>query len=98
MTCSEDEKLTILDTIADTTNLEVEYLEKEFRDNRIKNIVKGYAKKNEKKEKAIILTLTGCYTQEEIGEMLGVTHGYVSRIFKGFQQYAQENKEKILNS
>jgi RNA polymerase sporulation-specific sigma factor len=98
MTCSEDEKLTILDTIADTTNLEVEYLEKEFRDNRIKNIVKGYAKKNKKKEKAIILTLTGCYTQEEIGEMLGVTHGYVSRIFKGFQQYAQENKEKILNS
>ena len=94
--CSEDEKLTILDTIADSTNLEAEYLEKEFIDNRIKDIIKSYTKKNEKKEKAIILTLTGCYTQEEIGEILGVTHGYISRIFKGFQQYAQENKEKFL--
>ena len=92
----EDEKLTILDTIADNTNLEVEYLEKEFINNRIKDIVKGYTEKNEKKEKAIILTLTGYYTQEEIGNILGVTHGYVSRIFKGFQQYAQENKEKFL--
>ena len=87
---NDEEKTSILDTIASDINIEKEIITNE----RIKTLYKSidkYAKKNNKK-KIIIKLILSERTQEDVAEIVGSSRSYVAKVFNEFKKYLITNE------